>query len=155
MGDHCSDTVPSRPSKGQRMTAPIAITSDHVFDDVEHHFRVAAGPGAGKTHWLVAHIKNVAKVGKRLTPCSKVAVISYTNVAVREIIGRLDTVADAADVSTIHSFLYRNVVRPYLHLLKDPLGADLIAHSVVDNHDVHFPAYDKVLLGRRQRICQG
>jgi DNA helicase II / ATP-dependent DNA helicase PcrA len=126
------------------MTSAITITSDHVFADVNHHFRITAGPGAGKTHWLVNHIKNVAKAGNRLTPCSKIGVISYTNVAVREIVCRLDTVADAVDVATIHSFLYRNVVRPYLHLLKDAPGADLVAHYLVDNHDVHFPAYDKV-----------
>ena len=126
------------------MTAPITISSDQILDDVEHHFRVTAGPGAGKTHWLVNHIRQVARIGKRLTPCSRIGVISYTNVAVREIVGRLGTVADKVDVSTIHSFLYRNVVRPYVHLIKDADGVDLVAHSLIDTHDVHFPAYDKV-----------
>jgi DNA helicase-2/ATP-dependent DNA helicase PcrA len=126
------------------MTDPITITSDTILDDVEHHFRITAGPGAGKTHWLVNHVQQVARIGKRLTVCSRIGVISYTNVAVREIVGRLGPVGDKTDVSTIHSFLYRNIVRPYLHFIKSADGKELVAHSLVDTHDVHFPAYDKV-----------
>lgn len=126
------------------MTPSVTISSGDVLADVEHHFRITAGPGAGKTYWLVKHVEQVARVSKRLTPCSRIAVISYTNVAVREILQRLGTVADKVDSSTIHSFLYRNVVRPYLHLLKDGDGRDLVAHHLVDTHDVHFPAFGKV-----------
>ena len=118
--------------------APTTIRSDDVLDDIEHHYRVTAGPGAGKTYWLASHVRHVTQVSKRLTPCSKVGVISYTNVAVREILRRLETVAGAADVSTIHSFLYRNLVRPYLHLLKNSDGNDLVAHHLVDTHSEHF-----------------
>jgi DNA helicase II / ATP-dependent DNA helicase PcrA len=124
--------------------AGIDISSDDVLTDVEHHFRVTAGPGAGKTYWLAQHIKQVVRVSHRLTPCSRIATISYTNVAIREIVRRLGAVADRVDASTIHSFLFRNVVRPYLHLLKDAEGKDLVAHHLVDTHDVHYPAYDKV-----------
>jgi DNA helicase II / ATP-dependent DNA helicase PcrA len=126
------------------MTQPLTISSDDLLADVEHHFRVTAGPGAGKTYWLVKHIEQVARVSKRLTPCARIAVISYTNVAVREILLRLGTVADKVDVSTIHSFLYLNVVRPYLHLLKDADGHDLVAHHLVDTHDVHYPTFGKI-----------
>jgi DNA helicase II / ATP-dependent DNA helicase PcrA len=122
----------------------IDINSGDVLTDVEHHFRVTAGPGAGKTFWLAQHIKQVVGVSRRLTPCSRIATISYTNVAIREILGRLGAVADRVDVSTIHSFLFRNIVRPYLHLLKDAEGQDLVAHHLVDTHDVHYPRYDKV-----------
>lgn len=122
--------------------APISIRSDEMFDDVEHHFRITAGPGAGKTYWLANHIRRVAQVSKRLTPCARIGVISYTNVAVREILRRLETVADATDVSTIHSFLFRNLVRPYLHLLKSSDGHDLISHALVDTHAEHFVAYN-------------
>ena len=95
------------------MTTPLPINSDDVFEHIEHHFRITAGPGAGKTYWLAQHIRHVTRMSNRLTPCAKIGVISYTNVAVREILRRLGTVADAADVSTIHSFLFRNLVRPY------------------------------------------
>ncbi len=40
------------------------IESDTSLDDVDHHFRVRAGPGAGKTHWLVEHIKNALHKSK-------------------------------------------------------------------------------------------
>lgn len=118
------------------------LSSDDLLQDVEHHFRITAGPGAGKTYWLVKHVRHVVQVSKRLTRCSRIGVISYTNVAVREIQSRLGTVADGTDVSTIHSFLFRNLVRPYLHLLKDANGDDLVAHHLVDSHSEHFVAHN-------------
>jgi len=137
-------TGSSRPSTGIRhMTdATNPLRSDELLGDVEHHFRVTAGPGAGKTHWLATHVRHVARASTRLNPCARIGVISYTNVAVREILTHLDTVAQSADVSTIHSFLYRNLVRPYLHLLKTPDGEDLVKHHVVDTHSEHVIAHN-------------
>jgi DNA helicase-2/ATP-dependent DNA helicase PcrA len=132
----------------------ISLDSGDLLTDIEHHFRVTAGPGAGKTHWLVKHIQHVARSSSRLTPCSRIGVISYTNVAVREIIRRLDTAADAVDASTIHSFLYRNLVRPYIHLLKDEAGNDLVAHHLIDTHGEHYPSrtyLDQWLTARNRR----
>lgn len=120
----------------------ISIESDTLLDDIEHCFRVIAGPGAGKTHWLANHIRHVARKSVRLNPCARVGVISYTNVAVREIVRRLDGAANATDASTIHSFLFRNIVRPYLHFLKASDGADLASHSLVDTHSEHFVAHN-------------
>ncbi len=141
------------------MTSIEVLDSSAALDDVEHHFCVTAGPGSGKTHWLIGHVRRVAQLSKRLTPCSRIAVISYTNVAVREIQRRLETAADVAEVSTIHSFLYRHVVRPYLHLLKDEDGNDLVSHHLVDTHSEHFVARDVLdaWLGeyrRRQLLMQ-
>jgi len=56
----------------------IGINSGDKFDDIEHHFRVLAGPGAGKTHWLVNHIKEVLHNSERLQRSRKVACITYT-----------------------------------------------------------------------------
>ena len=141
------------------MTSIEVLDSSAALDDVEHHFRVTAGPGSGKTHWLIGHVRRVAQVSKRLTPCSRIAVISYTNVAVREIQRRLETAADVAEVSTIHSFLFRHVVRPYLHLVKDEDGNDLVSHHLVDTHSEHFVARDILDAwlgdyGRRQLLMQ-
>ena len=61
--------------------------------------------------------------------------------AVNEIISRLGSAATRVDVSTIHSFLYRHVVRPYLHLLRDEDGKPLVAFAAVDGHDEHHPSY--------------
>src|SRR5690606_13062607 len=112
--------------------------------DIENHFRITAGPGAGKTHWLVNHIRRVVRDSERMPPGTRIGVISYTNVAVREILARLETVADIVDVSTIHSFLFRNLVRPYLHLLKGPGGEDLVAHDLVDTHSESYVAHKQL-----------
>jgi DNA helicase-2/ATP-dependent DNA helicase PcrA len=120
------------------------IDSNTVLADFDHHFRVFAGPGAGKTYWLVKHISNVIRASKRIPPCAYVACISYTNVAVGEIIKGLNRSAESAELSTIHSFLYKNVVKPYLHLLKDVSGHPLVNHAVVDGHDEHRPTFSAV-----------
>jgi len=83
------------------------ITSDSALIDIEHHFRVSAGPGAGKTHWLVEHIRNVLHRSNRLGKTRKIACITYTNIAVETILSRLGTSVDRVEVSTIHSFLYK------------------------------------------------
>ncbi len=137
----------------------IALKSEDVLSDIEHHFRVTAGPGAGKTFWLANHVRHVVGTSTRMTPCARVGVISYTNVAVREILRGLGTFADGAEVSTIHSFLFRNLVRPYLHLLKTDAGTDLVAHHLVDTHSEHVVWRTHLdawlgLYGRRQVLMQ-
>jgi len=126
------------------VTEVKSIDSSTLLDDIEHHFRVFAGPGAGKTYWLVNHIKNVIKHSNRLSPASRIACISYTNVAANEILTRLGSSADRVEVSTIHSFLYRNVVKPYLHLLKDENSESLVNYALMDGHDEHRPTYKNV-----------
>lgn len=120
------------------------IHSDSLLDDIETHFRVLAGPGAGKTHWLTLNAKHVVRMSSRLSAVSRVACISYTNTAVNELIARLGEAAHHADVSTIHSFLYRNVVRPYLHLLTAQDGTPLVSFADVRGHDEHHPSQAKV-----------
>ena len=131
----------------------IPLDSGSLLPDIEHHFRVTAGPGAGKTYWLGNHIQHVARTSKRLTPCSRIGAISYTNVAVCQLLRRLGTAANVVDVSTIHSFLFRNLVRPYLHLLKSSDGGPLVAHHLVETHGEHYPRHDrlKAWLGARTR----
>lgn len=92
---------------------------------IENHFRVSAGPGAGKTHWLVNHIKNVLQNSTRLSNARKIACITYTNIAVETILKRLGTAADQVEVSTIHSFLYRHVVKPYCSFIASDVGLNL------------------------------
>jgi len=45
--------------------------------DIEENFRVFAGPGAGKTTWLIHHLENVLKNSKRLGKTRKIACIIY------------------------------------------------------------------------------
>lgn len=86
--------------------------------NIEQDFKVQAGPGAGKTEFLVNHIKNVIQTSEKLERMRKVACITYTNTAVESVLKRLGkSVSSRVDVSTIHSFLYRNVVKPYCSFL--------------------------------------
>lgn len=109
----------------------ISINSD-VLINIEQHFRVSAGPGAGKTYWIVEHIKNVLNNSKRLEKTRKIACITYTNIAVETILDRLGTTADQVEVSTIHSFLYKHIVKPYASFLVVDYGLNV---SEMDGHD--------------------
>lgn len=125
------------------MINAIDIHSDMLLDEIEHNFRVFAGPGAGKTHWLMLHIQNVLRNSTRLTPSSRIACISYTNVATEQIRSRLGKSGERVEVATIHSFLYRFVVKPYLHLLSLEHG---IPCSLVKRHDTHHPTKNRTIV---------
>ncbi len=69
----------------------MQIESDSLIP-IEQHFRVSAGPGSGKTHWLILHIKNVLAHSERLAKTRKIVCITYTNVASETILYRLGVV---------------------------------------------------------------
>lgn len=122
----------------------IIISSGDIINDFDSHIKVSAGPGAGKTTWLIKHISHVAKASTRLHKAAKILCISYTNVASETIRSKLGTCAEIVETSTIHSFLFSNIVRPYIHLLKDENGECLVAHTLVKNHYEANPNYGKV-----------
>jgi DNA helicase II / ATP-dependent DNA helicase PcrA len=107
------------------------ITSDTPIE-IEQHFRVSAGPGAGKTYWLANHIKNVLHKSERLCATRKIACITYTNVAVETILKCLGASADRVEVSTIHSFLYKHIVKPYASFIAQEYGLNV---QKIDGHD--------------------
>jgi DNA helicase II / ATP-dependent DNA helicase PcrA len=131
------------------------ITSDYMLEDIETHFKITAGPGAGKTYWLVEHIKNVLKNSTMLLSTSKIACITYTNVAVEEIQQRLEITGNRVEVSTIHSFLYNNIVKPYVYLLKDETGECLVNYKEMDGHDDHVPSKGKINIWKRENNLYG
>lgn len=110
----------------------IVIDSDHILPDIERHFKVLAGPGAGKTRFLVNHIKNILNNSKRLKILGKIACITYTNVATETILKRVGDHGGRLEISTIHSFLYKHIVKPYVHLIAH--SHDLNA-TKIDGHD--------------------
>jgi len=117
---------------------PVLLeSSDAILEDIENHFKVVAGPGAGKTRWLCNHVRNVLSKSKRLNKCRKIACITYTNVGVDEIVKRLGDSIDKVEVSTIHSFLYKHIVKPYIFLIKDEFGLD---PAKIDGHDELIPS---------------
>ena len=48
------------------------------------------------------------------------------------------------DTSTIHSFLYKNIVKPYAYLLKNEYGEYLVKFEELDNHEEHKPSMGKI-----------
>ena len=112
-----------------------AITLDNSDKtiEIESNFKLCAGPGAGKTRFLINHINNVIKHSKRLTIGKKIACITYTNVGVETIKKRLHN-SNEVEVATIHSFLYNNVIKPYLWVINDEYNiplADLKGHEEI------------------------
>jgi len=117
---------------------PVLLeSSDAILEDIENHFKVVAGPGAGKTRWLCNHVRNVLSKSERLNKCRKIACITYTNVGVDAIIKRLGDSIDKVEVSTIHSFLYKHIVKPYIFLIKDEFRLD---PAKIDGHDELIPS---------------
>jgi DNA helicase II / ATP-dependent DNA helicase PcrA len=109
----------------------IQINADS-FIPTEQHFKVSAGPGAGKTRWLVNHIRNVLHQSKRLSKTRKIVCITYTNVAAEIILERLGTNIEHVEVSTIHSFLYKHVVKPYAVFIAEEYSLNV---AKMDRHD--------------------
>lgn len=106
------------------------ITSNDYINIYEN-FRVSAGPGAGKTHWLVNHINNVLQNSEMLIGTKKNACITYTNIGVDTIQKRLGD-NTSVDVMTIHSFLYKNIVKPYAQFCSDEYYVNA---KKLDGHD--------------------
>lgn len=119
----------------------ITINSDYKILDVDNNFKVSAGPGAGKTYWLVNHIKNVLHNSDKLSTTRRVACITYTNTAVETIYRRLGTSSAQVEVSTIHSFLYQHIVKPYVSFIAEEYNIDI---SKVDGHDEIKTSFKKV-----------
>ncbi|PDY61947.1 hypothetical protein COM87_02665 [Bacillus thuringiensis] len=121
----------------------IPISSQDTID-IERHFKVTAGPGAGKTYWLINHIRNVLGHSDRLEKTRKIACITYTNVAVETILNRLGSQSiNQVEVSTIHSFLYVHILKPYINHIAELFGIDF---QKIKGHDKIEPKYSKVKL---------
>lgn len=102
-----------------------------------NHFAVYAGPGSGKTYFLVNNIKNIVTTNPIISKSNerKVLCITYTNTAVDEIQRRLDRYASAVVVSTIHSFIIDNIIMPFQSdlkkIMKKDFGIDIIRRSKI------------------------
>lgn len=110
--------------------------------DINRNFKIFAGPGAGKTTWLVEHLETVLKTSKRLGKTKKIACITYTNVAAEEIRNRLKCDKSRFDISTIHSFLYRNIIKPFSFLIEkieqDEKEVPLLNIIKLNGHEEHI-----------------
>lgn len=128
----------------------VVITSEQAIP-IDEPFKVSAGPGAGKTHWLISHIKNVVSNSHKLDVVKKIACITYTNVGADTIVSRLGIGNDVVDVCTIHSFLYANVVKPYVHLVADEFGLKQKDLVVIDDSNFMTEGIAAQLLVRMKK----
>ena len=106
----------------------IEMTSGDIFtpEQLEKHAKVYAGPGAGKTHFLVENVKNIVTTNPLITQsrARKVLCVTYTNAAVDEIKRRLDKFTDHVEVHTIHGFIIKHIIQPFQQDLRGIMESD-------------------------------
>lgn len=104
------------------------ITSGYVFDtdQLTHHAKIYAGPGAGKTYFLVENVKNIVTTNPLIAQsrARRVLCITYTNAAVDEIKRRLNGFTDCVEVYTIHGFIIEHIIKPFQQDLKSIMESD-------------------------------
>ena len=106
----------------------VEIISSDIFtpEQLTMHSKIFAGPGAGKTHFLVENVKNIVTthpfVAKSRT--RKVLCITYTNAAVDEIVRRLDRYADSVEIHTIHGFIIEHIIKPFQQDLREIISEE-------------------------------
>ena len=90
------------------------------FEQLKYHVKIYAGPGAGKTHFIVENVKNIVRTDSKIKESKqrKVLCITYTNAAVDEIKSRLEDYNESVDVYTIHGFIIEHIIKPYQTELK-------------------------------------
>jgi len=115
------------------------IDADYLLTDTEKHFKVLAGPGAGKIRFLTNHLRNLLNNSKRLKIQRRIACITFTNVATETILKRVGDHGGRLEISTIHSFLYKYIVKPYVHLIAAEY--DLDAKEINGHDDILFTGY--------------
>jgi DNA helicase II / ATP-dependent DNA helicase PcrA len=122
-----------------------ALPDIGTLHNIDARFKVFAGPGAGKTTWLVEHVQKILKQSSRLGLTGKVACITYTNVAAEQLMNRMRFDKSRVEVTTIHSFLYNHIIKPFSFLIKtDSNGEPLFNIYNMQGHEGHFPHADKI-----------
>lgn len=105
-----------------------AITSGDILNEeqLKKHSKVYAGPGAGKTHFLVENIKNIITTNETIanSRTRKVLCITYTNAAVDEMRRRLERYIDYVEEYTIHGFIIEHIIKPFQKDLIDIMNSD-------------------------------
>lgn len=101
-----------------------AITSGDILsaEQLKKHSKVYAGPGAGKTYFLVENVKNIITTNEIIakSKARKVLCITYTNAAVDEIRRRLEKYVDYVEAYTIHGFIIEHIIKPLRFLNGKP-----------------------------------
>lgn len=105
-----------------------AITSGDILsaEQLKRHSKVYAGPGAGKTYFLVENVKNIVTTNESVarSRARKVLCITYTNAAVDEIKRRLEKYVDYVEAYTIHGFIIEHIIKPFQDELINIMKSD-------------------------------
>jgi len=92
----------------------VEIKSSDILcaEQLNKNIRVFAGPGAGKTHFLVENIKNAISTNAIITGSNnrRILCITYTNRAVDEL--KKDLNNPNITVCTIHSYI-NDLISPF------------------------------------------
>jgi DNA helicase-2/ATP-dependent DNA helicase PcrA len=107
----------------KRLELESEVQKIFALIDAKENFLLSGGAGSGKTYSLVQVIRQVIAEN----PAAKIACMTYTNAAVKEIEERVDH--KNLNVTTIHDFLWDNIK----HFQKE-LKAALVA--LVNNEEV-------------------
>ncbi|WP_427108172.1 UvrD-helicase domain-containing protein [Lysinibacillus xylanilyticus] len=99
------------------ITKKLESSKSEILTD--QNFKLYAGPGAGKTTFLTAHIKRIIRTSTRLNKNRKIACITYTNTAVTTLKNKLEGCELSVEICTIHSFCYNFIVKPFIWVLSD------------------------------------
>ncbi len=104
------------------------ITSGYILNEeqLKNHSKVYAGPGAGKTYFLVENIKNIITTNEIISNSKmrKVLCITYTNAAVDEVRRRLEKYVDYVESYTIHGFIIEHIIKPFQNDLINLMKSD-------------------------------
>lgn len=106
----------------------IGINSSDLLtpEQLDNHIKVYAGPGAGKTHFLVENVKNIVTTYPIVvqSKARKVLCITYTNAAVDEIKRRLERFSASIEVHTIHGFIIEHIIKQFQEDLMEIMQED-------------------------------
>lgn len=125
-----------------------------IFEHIDngHNFLLSGGAGSGKTYSLVSVIRQVIKEN----PNIKIACMTYTNSAVKEIEDRVNH--KNLKVSTIHDFLWDNIKNfqselksTLIHLAKE----DSITRIVINNPEEVLSGDIKIQYKEYIRLREG
>ncbi len=107
------------------MVTKIESNQDLMIYKDQQHYRIFAGPGAGKTHLLIENIKAIVEHSRQIKyGIKKILCITYTNAAVDEITQRLGSYSKYVVVSTIHSFINEYIFNKFQVQLKTQIKMD-------------------------------
>ena len=100
----------------------IEMTSGDIFtpEQLSYHAKVYAGPGAGKTHFLVENVKNIIANNPQIVQsrARKVLCVTYINAAVDEIKRRSISLQIMSKYILSMALLFEHIIQPFQQDLK-------------------------------------